>query len=512
MSSSVNSGLFGVNQLYQQLIDNLITLESNKKFSYEDQITQQQSRKSAITTVGSKLTSFNSTLADFAAPTGRLFNLFSAASSNETAFTVSASSSLNTSGSFNLEIQQLAKSDVRVSSRFIGADFDIQNAITAANGEDELDFTLNTGSSSYNITIADLAGKTNEEILQSISDQINAEAGDSVQSTILRESSGQVRLSVRSKETGLDNAISFSNTIDGDGFTNIAEFIEFTVDNGGPTADDNNVVPGSGSPNGGRLYALNTLDAQFTIDGLNFTRSKNTVSDAISNLTINLKKVTTQNETITIESDTTSAKDNLTRFIDSFNSVISEIRTQSFLNSTSGDRGPLYRDRSFKELTYTLRQDAISTVLDASINIVDPMNPVIPNGIAVKNILDIGLDIRNDGTMYISDQSKLDSILSSDPDSIQRIFSSDRPDQFNGIASKLQASLDAFIKADGVVSSLQLNIDERIELLNKQVESQEQFLVRRRKQLTNQFIQLQSISDQANSQFQTLASMGSFYQ
>ena len=244
---------------------------------------------------------------------------------------------------------------------------------------------------------------------------------------------------------------------------------------------------------------------------MNFTRSSNLVTDAISNLSISLKKVTSQQENITITSDTETGKENINKFIDSFNGVVSEIRSKSYLNSSSGDRGPLYKDRSFRELTYTLRQVAISTVLDTSVNIVDPLNPVIPNGIAVKNILDFGLDIRTDGTMYIRDQAKLDSVLQSDPDAIQRVFSSDRADQFNGIASKLQSAIDTFTKSDGVVSSLTTNIDERIQLLNKQVESQEQFLVRRRSQLTDQFIQLQSISDQANSQYQTLASISSYY-
>jgi flagellar hook-associated protein 2 len=511
MSSAVNSGLFGVNQLYEQLINNLITLESNKKFAYEDQVTEQESRKTAISTVGSKLSSFNTILTEFGSTSNNLFDLYTAKSSNDSAFLVSNTSTLNTSGNYSVEIQQIAKSDVRVTKQFTAADGDIATAINSLTGADELSFDLTISGNTYTISVDDLSGKSNEEVLSAVATAINDTAGTDVQATILRETSSSARLSIRSKLSGADNAISFTNTIDADGETNLAQFLELTVDNGGLNADDNTTVLVGGSTNGGRLFDINTLNAKFTVDGLNFERSSNSVTDAISGLSITLRQVTTGTETLSIESDTASGLDNINRFIDSYNSVITEIRSQSFLNSTSGDRGPLYKDRSFRDLTYTLRQNAVSTALDAAVNIGDPNNPVIPPGTSVQTLLDIGLDFKNDGTIYIKSQTTLTDALESNPSGVATLFANERTDGYSGIAGKLQSSIDLFIKTDGLVKSITSSIDDRIELLNQRIQAQDQFLERRRIQLRDQFIQLQAISDQANSQYQTLVSFGNSY-
>lgn len=512
MATSVNSSLFGLNPLYEQLIENLITLESSRKFAFQQQVQSQEARKSAISSVGSKLTSFNRVLVDFASPANNLFNLYAAKSSNESAFTVSNTSQLTASGSFNIEIQQLAKADVRVSARFTATGNDIATAVNSVGGDDELEFDLTINGNTYNLTIGDITGLTNEEVLQAVADQINDVANADVQATILRETSGSVRLSVRSRETGQDYAISFSNSIDADGKTNIAEVLEFTTDNGGATADDNGNVLAPASTNGGRLYALNTLNALFTIDGLTFERSSNQINDAITGLTINLRQVTNGTETITIDSDVDSAISNLNRFIESYNSVITDIRGKTFLNGQSGDRGPLYSDRAFRELTFSLRQNLISTALDEDVNVGgDPLNPVIPPGTTIQTILDIGLNVKQDGTLYISDSDRLKQVLRDNPNAVSTLFSSERTDGFGGIAAKLKDTIDLFIRADGLVTSLTSGIDERIQQLNQRITQQDEFLARRREQLRNQFIQLQAISDQANRQFQTLVSIGSSF-
>lgn len=509
MSSSVNSGLFGVNQLYEQLINNLITYESKRKFSYEDQKVEQEARKTAISSVGSKLTSLNSTLSDFASTSNNLFELYAAKSTNESAFTLTNTSRLSTSGTYSLDIQQTAKADVRVSQRLVGTGNDIATAITSATGDDELSFTINVNGNSYTINSDEATGLSNHEFLYNLATTINDTAGADVQASILRETSGSVRLSIRSKQSGEDSAISFSNTIDGDGLPNLAEFLQLTVDNAGPTADDNSTVLPPSSLNGGRLFALNTLNAKFTIDGLNFERASNVVSDAITGLSISLKQVTASTESIEITADNEGALTNVNKFIDSYNAVITEIRTKSFLNSTSGDRGPLYKDRSFKELSNTLRQVATSISLDSSIVVASP--PTLPPGIKIQTILDIGIKINQDGTLAIGDQTKLNEILSTNPDAVKALFSSDRADSYKGIASKLQDSIDLFIKSDGLVSSLTSSIDSRIKQLNDRISSQDTFLEKRRIQLRNQFIQLQAISDQASSQYQTLSRFQASY-
>lgn len=509
MSSGVGS-LFGLNSVYQQLIDNLITLESTKKFQYEDQKQAQQTRKSAISTVGSNLTSLNNLTKEFTDLNANKLSALGAASSNENAFTLLTDDLLSSSGNFNFEIQQLAKSDVRVSAQFSKTGNEIAANVANATGEDELSFTLNVNSTNYTITLESLVGLTNEEALGKIAAQINSEAGNDVQATILRENSNTVRLSVRSKETGSDYAISFSNTEDEDSKVNIARFIEFTTGATAPTNTDNANIVAGGDTSGGRIYNVADLDAKFTIDGLNFTRSNNNVDDAITGLTIQLKALTTATESITIDTDTDAAIANVEALIESFNTVVSDIRANSYLNSASGDRGPLSRDRLFKELIFDFRTELIRNVADESATITDPVTDF--NGIGIKSIFDIGLNFNQDGTLTIENRDALENALVNSSDQVEKIFSSNRSDSYQGIAYRLQDLINNFVKTDGLINSLTSNIDDRIDLLDQRIKAQDEYLARREVQLRNQFIQLQQISDTANSQFQSILAFSSYFQ
>lgn len=490
MSSA--SDIFRGGSVYEQLINQIITLESRKKFSFEDQIETQQTRKASISTVGTKLTAFNSLLKDYVDPFQSTFNTLSPQSSNTDAFSVSNSGTLSSQGTFNFEIQQLAKNDVKVSSRF---DTTTNNIATAATGS--LDFDVTLGSGPATTVSVDLTGVTDDDqAIQRVATAINDANIEGVQASVLRETSGSVRLSIRTAETGVDNQIQISSTGNAN---DIAEIIELT--SGGA---DNTTIVGA-TTSGGRLFAASDLDAQFTIDGLNFSRSNNEVTDAIAGLTINLKKVTTGVETITIGQDTAAARSAVDGFISSFNDVNSEIRSQSFLNGQSGDRGPLYGDRSFRDLTFTLRQRLLESVeLDGGDKI---------------SIFDIGLDLRNNGELFVSDATKLETALSERAADVEALFANDvGNDELNnggakeGLAVRLSADMNTFISSNGLVNSTSTSIDDRITDLNARITREDEFLERRREILRDQFARLEALSNSAQSQFQTIQAIsGGFF-
>lgn len=490
MSSASN--IFRGSSVYEQLINQLITLESRKKFSFQDQIETQQTRKASISTVGTKLTSFNTLLKDYVDPFKSTFNALSPQSSNSDAFSVSNSGTLSSQGTFNFEIQQLAKNDVKVSSRFDSA---TNNITTAATGS--LDFDVALGGGATTTVSVDLTGVTNDDqAIQRVATALNDANIEGVQASVLRETSGSVRLSIRTAETGVDNQIQITSTGNAD---DLAEIIELTS-----AGADNTTIVGA-TTSGGRLFAAANLDAQFTIDGLNFSRSNNEVTDAIAGLTINLKKVTTGVETITIGQDTAAARSAVDEFISSFNSVNSEIRSQSFLNGQSGDRGPLYGDRSFRDLTFTLRQRLLESVeLDGGGKI---------------SIFDIGLDLRNNGELFVSDATKLENALSERASDVEALFANDvGNDELNnggakeGLAVRLSADMNTFISSNGLVNSTSSSIDDRITDLNARIKREDEFLERRREILRDQFARLEALSNSAQSQFQTIQAIsGGFF-
>ena len=491
MSSA--SDIFRGSSVYEQLINQIITLESRKKFSFQDQIETQQTRKASISSVGTKLTSFNSLLKDYVDPFQTTFDKLAPTSSNTDAFSVSNSGTLSSQGTFNFEVQQLAKNDVKVSSRFDAA---TNNIVTGSTGS--LDFDVALGSGPATTVSVDLSGVTNDDqAIQRVATAINDANIDGVQASVLRETSGSVRLSIRTAETGLDNQIQITSSGAAD---DLAEIIQLTSAGGA----DNTTVVGA-TTNGGRLFAAADLDARFTIDGLNFSRSNNEVTDAIAGLTINLKKVTTGVETITIGQDTQAARSALDGFISSFNTVNSDIRAQSFLNGQSGDRGPLYGDRSFRDLTFTLRQRLLESVeLDGGGKI---------------SIFDIGLDLRNNGELFVADSTKLETALLERAADVEALFANDvGNDELNtggakeGLAVRLSADMNTFLSSGGLVTSTTNSINDRITDLNARITREDEFLERRRDILRDQFARLEALSNSAQSQFQTIQAIsGGFF-
>lgn len=478
-SSSVSTS-----SLYSQLIDQLILAESKRKFAYEDQKTTQETRKSAISSVGSSITALDTYAQTFLDLGADQFTALKPKSSDEAFFTVSNSGSLSASGSYQIEIQQLAKFDAKVSRQFNSADADLLAAF------DSTTFTVNVGADSAVINV-DLTGVTdNADVLDRVADAINDAGLENIQATVLKETSSTSRLSIRATETGQDYEISFSDT--NDAFTNfLSEALELTLDGGA----DNNAL--YGGVNGGRLYNLADLNAQFTIDGLNFTRSSNTVTDAISGLDLTLKKVTTQTEELSISADTESARSEIDAFIASFNKVNSDVRNNSYLDSATGARGPLYSDRVFKELTITLRQTVF--------------NRIDIGGGEELSLADIGIGQNTDGSIFVEDESILTDYLENEGDKVQELFA--KADGVNvtdnGIATQLQDAISRFVGADGIITSLQSSIDDRIEFLDDRIEAQESYLETRRRILTDQYAQLEVLAASANSQFQLLAAYSS---
>lgn len=475
-SSPVTSGL------YDKLIDQLIIAESKRKFAFEAQKTTQETRKSAISSVGSGITALNSLLNEYTDVTAGQFTSLKPESSDTSFFTVSNSGSLASTGSFQFEIQKLAKADSKVSRQFLSAGNDLTSVTF-----DSTEFTLNVGGDSAVINVDLTGATTNEDVLTLVADAINAAGIDGVQAAVLNETGTSSRLSIRSSETGSANQISFTDT--NDGITNfLSEALELTVDGG---ADNAALYAGVG---GGRLYNVADLDAQFTIDGLQFTRSSNTVTNAINGLTLNLKKVTTQAEEISISSDTENAQTSIDGFLAAFNKVNSDIRTNSLLNSTTGYRGPLYSDRIFKELTLSLRSVAFAQV-DVG-------------GGETLSLADIGISSKTDGTLYISDATALTNALETNGEKVQTLFSKQGEPTVtdNGLAVQLQNTISRFIGTDGLVTSLSNSIDTRISQLNDRISAQDVYLAGRRRILKDQYARLEAATTTAQSQYQTLLS------
>ena len=85
-------------------------------------------------------------------------------------------------------------------------------------------------------------------------------------------------------------------------------------------------------------------DAQFNLNGVSFTRATNTVSDALTGVTLNLKATTSNPVTLTVAQAESSAKPKLDALVKAYNDLQSFYKTQSQASADASTRGVLNSD------------------------------------------------------------------------------------------------------------------------------------------------------------------------
>lgn len=178
----------------------------------------------------------------------------------------------------------------------------------------------------------------------------------------------------------------------------------------GTTGSDNQFTL---TDNSGNLSFTNTQTAQnaaFSIDGISYTRSSNTVSDALEGVTLNMRSVASTN--IQLSRDTTDLTTKINNLVTAYND------TQSLLTEAANPKSTLD--------TYggTLVNDSLVTALKSKLRsmFMDTSNST-SNGVTA--LRDLGVTIDQKGVMSV-DATKLDSKLKSNFDDVVTMFTANR--------------------------------------------------------------------------------------
>lgn len=151
-------------------------------------------------------------------------------------------------------------------------------------------------------------------------------------------------------------------------------------------------------------------DAVIEVDNTTITKSTNTITDAIQGVTLNLLKADTSSTvTLTVASDTSSAKTSVKSFVDSYNTLIKAINDQLTYDSSAKKKNPLLGD---------------PTLLEIRKKIGDIINGAIP-GLSTSDYTNLSqIGISSDGkTGKLSlNDATLSSALSSNPDAVAKLF------------------------------------------------------------------------------------------
>ena len=140
-------------------------------------------------------------------------------------------------------------------------------------------------------------------------------------------------------------------------------------------------------------------NARFQVDGLTFTRTSNTVSDALPGVTLTLKSATKVPEDLELAADTNGTQARLQTFVSAYNSVMQLL--QANLSPAKDTNRAV-----------TLTGDSNVRALEASLQ--SFLSSEVPGLGGVRTLADIGIKTGQDGMLSI-DTTTLSNALSADP-------------------------------------------------------------------------------------------------
>ncbi|MCT7461407.1 flagellar filament capping protein FliD [Aliarcobacter cryaerophilus] len=341
-------------------------------------------------------------------------------------------------GSLRVEVKELAQKDVWQSKPIVDAD---GKAISKDSKVDKgiLDIKLGGGTS---IPI-NTTGKTYSELVTEINKI------DGVQASLVEDSTGKFRLSIKSTETGSANKINFTGS-------DTSALGHFGFDK---TA--NNV--------------LQAQDMQLKADGVDYSSSSNTVT--IDGLKITATKKG-GDSTINIENDTTTLSAQMKNFADKFNELRATIENEIYSADASVDNKGALRDM-------------LATV----------KNELFGTGSGKQSIFDFGFSLDEKSGDIIFNKKDFEASIKNGTADLEALFA--------GTADKkgIATSMDELISTNGVTKSLldyEINMLEREERLKKDKETAETTLDNKYSLMAQQFASYGVMINQMESSFSGL--------
>lgn len=377
-------------------IDSLVTaqmqIEQQPLTAIKTKISSYNTKLSAYSTLKSGLSTFQTAVDKLA--TAAKFNAQTVTASDSNTISATADGTA-VKGSYNVSVTQLATSQKLASAAYSSTTDIIGTGkltisfgtYTAADGGTPASFTANGSKSDIEIDIT-----SSNNTLAGIRDAINAKNA-SVTASIVNDGSGN-RLVITSKDTGEVNSLKIS-VADNDGNnTDSSGLSALAYD---PLATSNNMT---------QLVAAK--NALLTVDGLNISKSSNTISDVIQGVTLTLKGVTSTANALSVDTDTTTIQSSVQSFVDAYNSLNTSMRNLTkFVSAGSSANGVLLGDSTARNMMVKLK-----SMLSAS----------SPTATTYKTLSDIGVSMGSDGSLSL-DSTKLQKAITNNVSDVAKLFS-----------------------------------------------------------------------------------------
>lgn len=471
-SPGIGSGL-DINGLVSKLMQveqiPLATLQK-REASYQTQIT-------AFGALQGTFASLQTAAQTLAAKTS--FTSMTASASDATVLAAAADTTA-VAGSYNIGVEQLAKNQV------INTSGNYSTADTFKGGS----LAITVGSTTTNVSIAD--GSNLDAIRQSIN---GANIGVSATLVNAGPPGNYSRLVLTSGTTGSNGAITIAVTQTGTGGTPIAPGVVRNLTD----------LSFAGTTTGTMTLAQAADNAVLSVNNVSITRSSNTITDAITGVSLSLIKAgtigTPVKSQLTVSPDKASAQSNITAFVTAYNTAASLLRTDTAYNATNNQASTLTGNATVRALETQLTSLAQNTV----------------TGLAggISGLSDIGITMKKDGTLTV-DSSKLQAALADPTKDVMGLFTSTASGN-TGIAVRFNTTLTSVLGVGGAFASATDGINQTIKTLSNQQSALQVRLTAIQKRYLAQFnaldtlvASMQSTQSYLTQQLSSLSSLANY--
>jgi flagellar hook-associated protein 2 len=213
-------------------------------------------------------------------------------------------------------------------------------------------------------------------------------------------------------------------------------------------------------------------------------RSSNTISDAISNVTLTLNKTTgTDTVKVNVTRDAAAVKENIKKLATAYNEIVTYINERNTYDITTKKGGIFFNEPTVRGVLSQLRGALSGSVSGLT---------------TLTTVGEIGFKSERDGTITV-DEAKLDSALSTQYTAVKNLFINQTTS--TGIAQLVSNAVDALDDIETGSLTLRKNgLTKQINNLTAEITRKEDLLAQYEERLKRQYAALDSLLRQVQSQ------------
>lgn len=419
---SLSSLGFGSGVLTQETLDKLKEAEQKARIDpYTKKIEENTTKQKDLTELKTKLSTFQTAVSSLGDSTAFAKRKVIASITDNPPASLSVTSGVALQ-SMNINVTQLAQKDVYQSKGLVN-----DTGIINASLKEPTNLTFFSNGKEYSVTI------DKNTTYSDLVDKINTATGGEIVAKMVNtgEKDAPYRLTLTSKETGEDNAISFyPGKKDADGKYKVDENAKSVFESLGWKLDDKalgaedfdpakskkgvGIIDSEDNP----LHIQKAQDAKFTMDGIKMTRSSNAITDLGVGITLTLNKTGEIN--FDVQQDSESVTKAMQDMVDAYNGLVLNLNAATDYNSETGTKGSL---QGVTEVN-SIRSSIISVLFKTQSvdGTVEDDNGNKVNTKVMLSLQDYGLSMTDSGTLNF-DSSTFESKMKENPDLTESFFS-----------------------------------------------------------------------------------------